>query len=174
MGIFGLFGRKNKDKKNKLQQPEPPAASEIKPLSDRDYELLFNQILEGINHGWHQGQIQQFFERLRKRASQEQWIAWLQRFGDKLLKSPNSDYVLARQMVHLGGVGCGEIGKIAQEIGTELLKRGVEELGVDPMGPRRSDPGVEAFLLYLDEQSLYHTDSSVRHVADEILAELKK
>ena len=55
----------------------------------------------------------------------------------------------------------------------ELQKRGVEELGVVPMGPRPSDSGAEAFLLYLDEQSLYHTDSSVRHVADEMLAELK-
>ena len=70
-------------------------------LTDMDYEFLFNQLLEGVAHGWNQVQIVKFFERLDKQSSQEQWKSWLLQFGAKNLASPTPNQQLGKQLVQL-------------------------------------------------------------------------
>ena len=72
-------------------------------LSDADYEFLFNQLLEGITHGWHDRRIIKFFQQLGDRGKQEDWITWLDRIGPKLVKLPiQSKHQLGMLMIRLG------------------------------------------------------------------------
>ncbi len=118
-GFQGLFGAgKSQTPAALLPRNEPPPA-----LEDADYEYLFMQLIEGVAHGWQQQRILKFFDALEYRTTQEEWLAWLRRFGDRLLTSsvPNND--LAARMVQLGEIGCGEIGVMAYDIGMQLLTR---------------------------------------------------
>ncbi|MGB3204438.1 MAG: hypothetical protein WBB28_05560 [Crinalium sp.] len=118
-GFQGLFGAgKSQTPAALLPRNEPPPA-----LEDADYEYLFMQLIEGVAHGWQQQRILKFFDALEHRTTQEEWLAWLRRLGDRLLTSsvPNND--LAARMVQLGEIGCGEIGVMAYDIGMQLLTR---------------------------------------------------
>ena len=93
----------------------------INPLSDAGYENFFMQLMDGIGEGWQQAQV---LEHLGNRIHDQFFISWLKRFGrDRLLKSPAPNHELATRMVKLSEIGCGEIGEIAGEIGTQLLAR---------------------------------------------------
>ncbi|AFZ12269.1 hypothetical protein Cri9333_1374 [Crinalium epipsammum PCC 9333] len=118
-GFQGLFGVGNTQKSTALLLPSQP----LPPLEDADYEYLLMQLIEGVAHGWQQQRILKFFDALEYRTTQEEWLAWLRRFGDRLLTSsvPNND--LAARMVQLGEIGCGEIGVMAYDIGMQLLTR---------------------------------------------------
>lgn len=104
----------------KTQTPEIAPA---KPLSDADYEYLFMQLLEGVEHGWNQGRVNKFFDGLKHRATEEQWVEWLRTFGERVLASPAPNRQLALGMLQLGELGCGKIGEVAYEIGSELISR---------------------------------------------------
>ncbi|MBP0020640.1 MAG: hypothetical protein J7647_24180 [Cyanobacteria bacterium SBLK] len=67
-------------------------------LGDRDYEFLFDQVLEGVAHGWQAPRIKQFFEQTRDRISVTQWVHWLGEFGQKAANAPNPDRELARRL----------------------------------------------------------------------------
>lgn len=101
----------------------PPDA----PLSDADYEFLFNQLLEGIAHGWHDRRIVKFFQQLGGRAKQEDWLVWLERSRPKLLKLPvQSQQQLGTLMMRLGELSkstteIAPIGTAAYSFGRELL-----------------------------------------------------
>ena len=43
-------------------------------LTENDYEFLFNQLLDGVAHGWHLGKIIKFFSNLESRSNISQWI----------------------------------------------------------------------------------------------------
>ena len=101
-----------------LPHNEPPPA-----LEDADYEYLLMQLIEGVAHGWQQQRILKFFDALEHRTTQEQWLAWLRRFGDRLLASSVPNNEVAARMVQLGEIGCGEIGVMAYDIGMQLLTR---------------------------------------------------
>jgi CHAT domain-containing protein/Flp pilus assembly protein TadD len=90
-------------------------------LSDGDYESLFIQLLEDVHQGWSRGKIKGFL--VAKGTTEAQFVAWLQGFGKRLLESSESNEELARCMVQLGEVGCGEVGEIAQDFGNKLLAR---------------------------------------------------
>ncbi len=114
-----LFGIGNSQKPTALlPHNEPPPA-----LEDADYEYLFMQLIEGVAHGWQQQRILKFFDALQHRTTQEQWLAWLRRFGDRLLASSVPNNELAARMVQIGEIGCGEIGVMAYDIGMLLLTR---------------------------------------------------
>lgn len=107
---------------SKQAQPlKPTQTIEAKPLTNADYEYLFMQLLEGVAYGWRKEQVLRVFEALAERSTEQQWIAWLRGFGEKILASPVSNRQLATRMVHLGEIGCGEFGEIAKQIGLELL-----------------------------------------------------
>ena len=97
-------------------------------LTDTDYEFLFSQLLEGVAHGWHEGRILKFFERLGEQGKQKQWVDWLRRFGDKVLASPAPNHQLGARMVRLGEMSqpfpyTRQVGQISLEIGRQLLAR---------------------------------------------------
>ena len=96
-------------------------------LSDADYEFLFNQLLEGVAHGWHDRRIIKFFEQLGDRGQQPDWVAWLERLRAKVIKLPvQSKRQLGTIMIRLGELtqsakGVEQIGMAARRIGRELL-----------------------------------------------------
>ena len=103
-------------------------------LTDGDYEFLFNQLLEGVAHGWHQVRIVKFFDQLGERGETEQWVAWLKRFYQKLPTSPNPiQRQLGAKMIRLGELTeshnkLRDIGAISDEIGRKLFFGDIEEV----------------------------------------------
>jgi tetratricopeptide (TPR) repeat protein len=100
--------------------------SPIKQLTDPDYEFLFDQLLEGVAHGWHDGRIIKFFERLETRGNPEFWISWLQRFGRKILTTSVPDRELAARMLLFGQItqsapSLKDFGLLAYQIGHQLI-----------------------------------------------------
>ncbi len=101
---------------------------DLPQLNDTDYEFLFSQLLEGVVHGWHEGRIVKFFAGLEERGKQGPWVAWLQRFGNKVLASGALNHQLGMRMVQLGEKcrsvpDIDQIGETAYSIGRELLTR---------------------------------------------------
>jgi tetratricopeptide (TPR) repeat protein len=90
-------------------------------LSDTEYEQLFIQLLDGVHQGWSRGRVEGFL--IAKNLTQADLVAWLQRFGEKLLESPQPNDELAQRMVLLSQVGCGELGKVSGDIGRHLLSK---------------------------------------------------
>lgn len=96
-------------------------------LSDTDYEFLFNQLLEGIAHGWQDHRIRKFFQQLGDRGQQADWITWLERLRDKLVKLPiESKRSLGTMMIRFGELTkaapeVSQIGAASYRLGQELL-----------------------------------------------------
>ena len=115
-------------------QPESQAATGVPSLTDGDYEFLFNQLLEGIAHGWYDRRIIKFFHQLGDRGKQEDWIAWLERLRLKVINLPvQSKRQLGTMMIRLGELTksareVGQIGATSNRIGRELLFGNTEDL----------------------------------------------
>ena len=107
--------------------PEDGRVESTSELSDADYEFLFNQLLEGVAHGWHDRRIIKFFNHLGDRGQQVEWVAWLERLRTKLLKlPPQSKRQLGTIMIRLGeltqsATEVKQIGAASRRIGRELL-----------------------------------------------------
>jgi tetratricopeptide (TPR) repeat protein len=114
------------------QKPEPDISS--MPISDADYEFLFNQLLEGIAHGWHDRRIVKFFVGLGDRANQTDWVAWLERLrGKASALPPQSKRQLGTMMIRLGELTrstteLNKIGVASHRIGKDLLFGNVESV----------------------------------------------
>ncbi len=99
----------------------------VSPLKDADYEFLFNQLLEGVAHGWHPSKITQFFQRLGERGKQKLWIDWLERHKTKI--SASSDLYqqqLGARMIRLGEItrltpSVKDLGITAYHIGRDIV-----------------------------------------------------
>lgn len=108
------------------QQPESNTPTP-NSLSDADYEFLFDQLLKGIAHGWHERRIIKFFARLSDRANQDDWIAWLERIKPWLIELPiQSKHQLGNILIRLGKLTestteVNRIGAISSSLGRELL-----------------------------------------------------
>lgn len=94
-------------------------SSASKGISDTEYESLFLRLLDGVSEGWDREQVNGFLS--ANYITQSDLIAWLQRFGEKLMASNLRHDELAIRMVRL--ISCGELGKVAYDIGMRLLKR---------------------------------------------------
>ena len=108
----------------KPPQPSPrsagtPGRVENQRLSDAEFESLFLQLLDRVEEGASRGNIKGFL--IAKNIKEDELVAWLRRFGSKLLESPETHRKLARRMVQLGKVAGGELGDVAGKIGRELL-----------------------------------------------------
>lgn len=100
----------------------------LPPLADSDYEYLFRQLLEGVGHGWDQQRVSRWFEGLKGRVTEADWVAWLRRFGERVLASPAPNDELAMRLVHLADQAQStpalqELGNLAYDIGRQLLNR---------------------------------------------------
>ncbi len=118
----------------KIFEPKPEESPTItdmatlKPLEDADYEYFFRQLLEGISHGWQPPRVVKFFEGMKDRVSNAQWVGWLHRFGEKVLASRAQNLELGRRMVQLGEIAQSipsiqDIGDAAYQIGQQVLTR---------------------------------------------------
>lgn len=117
---------------NKTKAALPPAAvtaGTIPPLKDEDYEFLFNQLLEGVAHGWQAPRVRRFFEQLGEQGSHAVWVQWLQRYyGPKVLAASAPNVALSQQLVllayqtqHLPKLM--EIGAMANAIAQKLQQK---------------------------------------------------
>ncbi len=103
-------------------------------LTDGDHEFLFNQLLEGVAHGWHQVRIAKFFEQLEERGESQKWIDWLKRFYKNFPDSPNpAQRKLGARMIRLGELIQSEpklkaIGAVSDEIGRKLFFGNITKL----------------------------------------------
>lgn len=98
------------------------------PLTDTDYEFLFSQLIEGVMTGWDGERILRFFQVMGERGALDQWVSWLQRFGEKLVASPAPNYELAQRLIFLSDrmrsqPSLQEMGSVAYNIGAQLLTR---------------------------------------------------
>ncbi|GBF81285.1 tetratricopeptide repeat protein [Aphanothece sacrum] len=120
-----LFGS-SKSSKSGLYKNDVAAAN--RPLSDTDYEFLFSQLLDGVAHGWHEGRILKYFEDLGERGKSRLWLAWLERFEQKVLASAAPNLQLAARMMRLGELAQSfpatePIGLASYEIGRQLYTK---------------------------------------------------
>ena len=121
-GILSNLWRRLNKRSPKSQQKN------LQPLRYTNYEFLFLELLEGVENGWQRSQLLQYLATWEDRATEADWIAWLSSFRERVLASSSPNWELGRRMVRLSEVGCGELGKVAGEIGSELLKRQPVEL----------------------------------------------
>ncbi|MEQ8381847.1 MAG: tetratricopeptide repeat protein [Coleofasciculus sp. A1-SPW-01] len=91
-----------------------------KRLSDADYHQLFRQLVIGVNQGWNREQI---LQHLGYQSSDRAFKVWLYEYGQQLRQLPEADHQFAWQLLQMSGVGCGELGEIAAEIGKDLLAK---------------------------------------------------
>jgi tetratricopeptide (TPR) repeat protein len=117
----------NHSQSNFKSSSEVTFSSSVAPLTDANYEFLFNQLLEGVAHGWHSVKIVKFFQRLEDRGQQKDWVAWLERFSSKIPAiSSISMQQMATLMVRLGELTQStpevkQIGAISYKIGRKIL-----------------------------------------------------
>jgi hypothetical protein len=97
------------------------AAVDLPPLTAADHEYLFLQLLEGVAHGWQQPRVMKFFTTLRHRVPKSQWLAWLEKFGEQLVESPNPSEDMARRLIQLSELDCGEVTSLAGDYGHRAL-----------------------------------------------------
>jgi tetratricopeptide (TPR) repeat protein len=121
--LFGTSPQASTNRRETQTEIEAPP-----PLADSDYEYLFRQLLEGVAHGWQQERVLRWFETLKGRTTQAEWIAWLRRFGERVLASPAPNNELATRLVQVGEMtqslpSIGTIGEVAYDIGRQLLIR---------------------------------------------------
>ena len=121
--FLGLFSQPQID----ASETKSPSES-LPPLTDTDYDFLFAQLLEGVAQGWQPEKLQRFFDELGERGKAEVWQEWLQRFGERLLASPQPNDELAQRMVRFASLTRSlpfleSLGNLANNIGTELLSR---------------------------------------------------
>jgi tetratricopeptide (TPR) repeat protein len=125
--FIGGSGSLSPSQRRKLKQNQAVVA-----LTDTDYEFLFNQLLEGIAHGWHEGRVLKFFDQLQERGKAKPWVGWLERFGEKVLASPAPNLPLATRMMRFGELAQSfpqlePIGHQAYLIGRQLYAREAAE-----------------------------------------------
>lgn len=108
--LKGLFGGKS------------DRSQSVVPLTDREYEQLFLQVLQGVAANWDE---QRLLKLLGDRCGDRQMVVWLRGYGDRLL-SEAANPELAGLLVRLGEIGCGELGAVTQGIGVEMRNGNVQ------------------------------------------------
>ncbi|MBO0347874.1 tetratricopeptide repeat protein [Phormidium pseudopriestleyi FRX01] len=119
----------------RVETVKGPLHQPTKPLSAAEYEFLFSELLDGVHRGWSQAQVTQFLKEIGPESApnvkgsgadgsdNEVYVFWLRQFGSRLLNSPVPNHELARRMVRLGQLNCGQLCVVAGEIGQNLLDR---------------------------------------------------
>ncbi len=89
--------------------------------TDTDYEMEFMTFLEGIYQG--KMQLLQQWESLQQKYSEGEWVAWLERWGQKLLASSEPNGELGQRLIRFGEIGAGKSGEVAAKLGQQLLSQ---------------------------------------------------
>jgi tetratricopeptide (TPR) repeat protein len=160
--LKNLFRGANLSPTSRSQRRGKGAALSPPPLTDTDYEFLLSQLLDGIVHGWHEGRIIKFFQRLGDRGKAKLWVDWFERFGERVLASEVPNLELAARLIRFGELSQSfspiqPIGKAAYQLGRQLYARestdavweyeGADaELAVAPAGFDLSEAGAEISL----------------------------
>ena len=143
MGLFDWMGKQKK-------------AAPAQPLTDAEYERLFLQVLQGTAS-------------LEQRGNDPQMVAWLERWGEKLLAEPKPNHELANFMLRLGAVG--KVGEVSAKIATELLAKSLPIVEAPPIDtsqnqqvfiPSQSEPSAVA-------QEFYH--QGIEHLSKQEYAQ---
>ncbi|MDF5720316.1 MAG: hypothetical protein PUP91_07510 [Rhizonema sp. PD37] len=123
-------------------------------LTDTEYETLFLELLAGVNEGWTKGRVKGFLA--AKYIREAELLAWLRRFGERLLASNGSNTELAGRMVQLGNLDIGEVGEVAHDTGMRLLRKveetnpiGAEEAEKKGEGEAKATPELDKLLMML-------------------------
>lgn len=166
--FFGqLFGSKatqtNRKRKSHGEDAQPQ-------LSDTDYEFLFSQLLEGIAHGWHEGRILKFFQQLEDRGKQRQWVAWLERFGARVMASPAPNQQLAARMMRLGELAQSfpaieEIGRTSYKLGRQIYNKNVGNVIWEYDGPDVERP-VQSTVVEAEDTLVESWDQNPQEATD--------
>ena len=104
-----------------------PEVSSSSDLTDADYEFLFNQLLDGVAHGWNQFRIIKFFQNLGTRGEEAHWVSWLEKFSTKIPDVTNdSQRRLGAVMLRLAEVTqsaseLSQLSAISSQIGKKLF-----------------------------------------------------
>ena len=154
--LFGGFWRRLRKRDTASPQEN------IQPLRYTNYEFLFLQLLEGVESGWSQARALQFLAEWENRTTEADWVAWLHSFGERAIASHSPNWELGRRMVQLSRVGCGELGKVAGEIGSQLLKQQpleVPDTELNAEGEETED--AEDKLLFTDESRNENADTEI-------------
>ncbi|MBD2135934.1 hypothetical protein H6F47_26925 [Sphaerospermopsis sp. FACHB-1094] len=134
----GLFARKHSPKpvQQNIEKTTAP------PLSDTDLEFLFTELLAGVHQARGQAWAQNWLHKIEHRVSTQQWLDWLNHFGERLLASTKPHNELAARLVQLGELEVGEVGDLAYNIGMQLLTRTQAEPIWEYDGPDAVSPTV--------------------------------
>lgn len=150
-----------------LARNAPKPDIKVKPrelLTDAEYESLFLQLLDKVNHeSWSRGQVKAFLD--GNNIVELDLVEWLRGFGKRLLAGDGENRELAERMVRLNKVGFRELSLVAGEIGRELLGRGREgeEKGEAEVW---FDRGVEQCLAGDFEKAIASFDKAVKFKPD--------
>jgi CHAT domain-containing protein/TolA-binding protein len=101
----------------RFQKPEPPPPP--RQIPDIEFETKFMPLLEAVANGASGGEIQA--QRMTTGIKAEEWIPWLQRFGEQLQQNPETHAQIAQRLVQFGQLHRGELGKVAERIGRQIL-----------------------------------------------------
>jgi hypothetical protein len=98
----------------RLKNSSPPPAQAIAPPTlpsrpDAELESLFLRLLESLQPDRGRGQIQGFL--IANSLRETELLEWLQRFGDRVLSSPEPNRALAARLIQLGAIEPGALGK---------------------------------------------------------------
>lgn len=120
----GLFSSSS----DATETANPSSLEEARSLSDSDYEFLFEQLLEGVGHGWQAPRIQRFFEQLGEQGRHDLWVDWMHRFASKVLSSPSPQTELTERLILLANQTqylpkLNEVGAMAHAIAKGLQQR---------------------------------------------------
>ena len=109
------------------ENEDVPEVSSSSDLTDADYEFLFNQLLDGVAHGWNQFRIIKFFQNLGTRGEEAHWVSWLEKFSTKIPDVTNdSQRRLGAVMLRLAEVTqsaseLSQLSAISSQIGKKLF-----------------------------------------------------
>lgn len=126
-----------------------PSSHDRVSLTDADYEFLFDQLLDGVAHGWNQLKIIKFFQNLGTRGEESHWVAWLEKFSTKIPDVTNdSQRRLGAIMLRLAEVTqsaaeLSQLSAISSQMGKKLFFGNIKNLiweydGLDVVSPATS------------------------------------
>ncbi len=107
----------NQSLQHRFQKPEPPPPP--RQIPDIEFETKFRPLLEAVANGASGGEIQAL--RMTTGIKAEEWIPWLQRFGEQLQQNPETHAEIAQRLVQFGQLHRGELGTVAERIGRQIL-----------------------------------------------------